>query len=79
MSTDQTETPRRPPLLCRWGWHRKQRSDTFLPAIDAPVVTDWIAEVWCRRCGLVLLHAHMTWDEEAGLMVDVKVDRVDQA
>ena len=79
MSTDQTETPRRPPLLCRWGWHRKQRSDSFVRAVDAPVVTAWMAAVGCGRCGLVRLHAHRPWDEEAGLMVDVKVDRVDQA
>ena len=49
-------------ILCRLGLHRTVFKATYLPSIDAEIITDFITQVKCLRCGKVIERTHSTWD-----------------
>ena len=49
-------------LSCFFGFHEWLFSSTYLPSIEAPVVTDFITHVECMHCKKVLRHDHWVWD-----------------
>lgn len=49
-------------LLCKIGLHIPISSATYLPDIDAKVITDVIYHSECVMCGKVMGHTHLVWN-----------------
>lgn len=49
-------------ILCRLGLHKKRFTYKYLPSIRAKIVTDYITNITCTRCGKNLVHRHLIWD-----------------
>ena len=49
-------------LLCKLGLHSWSYNSKFLPNIQAPIVLEYIAIIFCLHCGKVKRHTHLIWD-----------------
>ena len=56
-------------ILCFIGLHSWKHEEKWLPEFDAKLVTDYMIEVKCSKCGKILMSAHMQWNGEE--MVEV--------
>ena len=49
-------------ILCRLAGHKWRYESTFIPSIEAEIVTEYKHEGTCRRCHKHEVFVHERWD-----------------